>query len=98
MVGINVVSALKLKVTTVLNAAELLAVPVPEGKPRVTFSVKFPDRVLTVDVAAKSVRKAQATIRESGADNVVLLLQGSLVAGDVLAEAGLSAQLKTPKA
>jgi hypothetical protein len=97
MTGSNVVSAAKLKVTAVLNAAELLAVPVPDGKPRVVLRVKFPDRELTVDLAAKSVRKAQAPIRESGADSVVLLLQGTLTAGDVLAEAGLSAQLKAPK-
>jgi hypothetical protein len=97
MPGNNVVSASKLKVTAILNVAELLAVSVQDGKPRVVLRVKFPDRELTVDLAAKSVRKAQATIRESGADSVVLLPQGTLAAGDVLAEAGLSAQIKAPK-
>jgi hypothetical protein len=37
------------------------------------------------------LRKAQTAIRETGADNIALVLQGQLVAGDVIAEAGLSA-------
>ena len=35
-----------------------------------------------------------AAIREVGADNTALVLQGRLAAGDVIAEAGLSAQPK----
>jgi hypothetical protein len=68
------VTAGKLKVTCVIQGDELLAVPVPDGKPRVMLRVKLPDRVLSADVAAKSVRKAQASIRELGADNVALVL------------------------
>jgi len=40
-------------------------------------------------------------IREAGADNVALILQGCLAEGDVIAEAGLRAQPKvknTPEA
>jgi hypothetical protein len=51
------------------------------------------------EIAAKSLRKAQTTIGEAGADNIVVVLQGHLVAGDRVAEAGLSAQPKVqPKA
>jgi hypothetical protein len=53
--------------------------------------IRLPDRKLSADIAAKSLRKAQAAIREAGADNVTLILQGCLVAGDIIAEAGLSA-------
>jgi hypothetical protein len=91
------VSAHKLKVTTVLSATDLLAVPVPEGKPRVVLRVQLPDRTLSVDLAAKSVRKAQAAIRELGSENIALVLQGTLTANDILAEAGLVAQPKIKK-
>ena len=55
------------------------------------------DREVTADIAAKAIRKAQATIAESGPDQTVCFVQGKLVAGDILAEAGLVAQVKTPK-
>lgn len=90
-------SAKKMKITVVLDAAELLAVPTPEGKPRITLRIQLPDRVVTADIAAKSLRKAQAAIREHGAENVACILQGSLV-GDAIIEAGLSAQVKATKA
>jgi hypothetical protein len=91
-------TARRLKVAAALDAAELLKVAVPEGTPRIVLRVALPDRTATADVATKSVRRAQATIREAGADNVALLLQGHLIANDVIAEAGLVAQPKTPKA
>jgi hypothetical protein len=90
-------SATKLKVTVVLKPAELLAVPTPEGQARVVLQVKLPDRTVKADVATKSLRRAQTTIRETGADNVVVILQGALVAGEIITEAGLSAQPKAPK-
>jgi len=92
------VSAHKLKITTIIKAEELLQVPAPDGKPRVILRVKFPDgRVLSADLAAKSVRKAQASIRELGSENIALVLQGALTANDVVTEAGLVAQPKTKK-
>jgi len=83
-----------LKVTCVLNAAGILDQPVPEGKPRVTLRILTADRTVTADIAAKSLRKAQATIKEHGVEGTVCILQGKLVAGDAIAEAGLSAQPK----
>ena len=87
-------TAQRLKVTLVLNADELRAVPAPDGKPRVTLRIPLPDRKLSADIAAKSLRKAQAAIRDAGADAVALVLQGCLVEDDMIAEAGLSAQLE----
>jgi hypothetical protein len=52
--------------------------------------IRVPDRTGTAEIAAKSLRKAQSAI-EAGADNLALVLQGHLVAGDRVAEAGLSA-------
>jgi hypothetical protein len=104
-------TASRLKVTVVLNAAELLTVPAPEGKPRISLRIALPGRTVTADIAAKSLRKAQTVIREAGADNVAIVLQGHLAAadnvalvlqghvaaGDVIAEAGLTAQIKAAK-
>jgi hypothetical protein len=90
-------TASKLKVTAILNAAELLTITAPEGKQRVTLRVRLPDRTITAEVSAKSLRKAQNAIREAGAAAIVLTLQGYLVASDVIAEAGLSVQPKTVK-
>jgi hypothetical protein len=84
----------RLKVTLVLNATELLGITAPEGKPGVVLRIRLPERTLTADIAAKSLRKAQTAIRDIGADNIALVLQGRLTAGDVIAEAGLRAQPK----
>ena len=46
------------------------------------------------EIAAKSLRKAQTAIRDVGTDNIALVLQGLLVAGDRVTEAGVSAQSK----
>ena len=78
------------------TADDLLSVQVRDGQPRVSLRVRLPDRVLTADVAAKSVLKAQVAIKESGSDGVALVLQGVLV-GDAIVKAGLSAQPKSPK-
>jgi len=63
----------------------------------VTLRVHLPDRAVTADIAAKSLRRAQTAIREACGDNIVLLLQGRLAAGDVITEAGLLALPKTAK-
>jgi hypothetical protein len=97
-VGAGDLTAKNLKVTLVLQAAEVAAFPCPNTA-RITLSIRLPDRTVTVDLAAKSVRRAQAAIREYGTE-VACILQGRLGAGDVILEAGLSAQpkaAKTPK-
>ena len=62
----------------------------PKDKQRVSLRIRLPDRTTTAEIAAKSLRKAQAVIREVGADNIALVLQGRLIAGDGVAEAGVS--------
>jgi hypothetical protein len=75
----------RVKVSPTFNAFELLTVPAPEGRPRVALRIGLPRRFVTAEIAAKS-RKAQTAIREAGADNIALVLQGHLTA----------AQPKTP--
>jgi hypothetical protein len=93
----DTLSATKLKVTVVLKADELLGIAVRDSAPRVFLRVQLPDRTVTADIASKSLRKAQAAIRELGTDSVALILQGALAAGDKVVEAGLSAQAKAPR-
>ena len=52
------------------------------------------DRKLSADIAAKSLRKAQAVVHALGGDAIALVLRGCLVEGDVIAEAALSTQPK----
>jgi len=89
-------TANKLKCTLVLRADELLTIPAPDGTARIVLKIKLPDRTLSADIATKSLRRAQATIKELGADGVACILQGNLV-GDAIADAGLSAQPKQKK-
>lgn len=69
-------TASRLKVTTVLNATELNAIPAPDGKPRITLRIRLPERTITAEIAAKSLRKAQTAIRDAAVDNIALVLQG----------------------
>jgi hypothetical protein len=86
-------TARAIKVTLVLDGKELAD---PGSPTRVTLQIVAGGRTVTADIAAKSVRKARALITEHGADQVAVLIQGKLD-GSVVAEAGLVAQLKTPK-
>ena|SRR5690348_8177126 len=94
----NALTAKSLKVTLVLSPAEVLTLSAPDGQPRCIVRVNVSGRTLTADLNAKSVRKAIATIKEAGAENVACILQGKLEANDVLAEAGLAVQLKVKPA
>ena len=87
-----------LKCTVLLDPAEVESLALVEGLPRVQLNIRTADgRTVIADIAAKSVRKVQATIAEHGTDGVAALLQGKLGKGDVLLEAGLVAQVKAPK-
>jgi hypothetical protein len=85
-----------LKVVAVIDPAELLDVPVPDGKPRIVLTVRLPDGTVTADLNAKSVRRAIAMVREHGPEAVAAIVQGRL-SGSQIAEAGLSVQPKGPK-
>jgi hypothetical protein len=90
-------TASRLKCTVVLRADELLTQAAPDGMPRIVLKIKLPDRVLSADIVSKSLRRVQATIRELGNENVACLLQGNLIANDVISDAGLSAQPRVKK-
>jgi hypothetical protein len=85
-----------LKVVAVLNAAELLDIEVPDGAARFVLTIRLHDRTVTADLAAKSVRRAIATVRQHGPEAVAAIVQGRL-SGHQIAEAGLSVQPKGPK-
>jgi hypothetical protein len=85
-----------LKVVAVLDPAELLTVSVRDGQPRVVLTLRLPDGVVTADLAAKSLRRAIATVREHGPDSVAAIVQGRLV-GSEITEAGLAVQPKVAK-
>jgi hypothetical protein len=84
-----------LKCTVVLDPAEVAHLAAPDGQPRVGVAIQLPDRRVTVDLAAKSIRRALAAIREHGQDSVAALIQGKLL-GDTITEAGITAQPKAP--
>jgi hypothetical protein len=77
----------------VLNPDEVAALTVKDGIPRVELRIQAPGRVVTVDLAAKSIRKAIAALAEAGPGRGVAILQGRLGPGDRLEEAGLSVQV-----
>lgn len=93
-------SARALRVTCMLGAGELLsaarALPPQDGR-TVPLAVELPDRTLRAQINAKSLRRALGIIREHGPDNAVVILQGKLERGDVVGEAGIVAQPRTPK-
>jgi len=87
----QVLNARSLKCTVVLDPAEVAQLVASDGKPRVVVAIRLPDRRLTADLNAKSVRKAVAAVAEHGADGVAVIIQGKL-AGDSITEAGIVAQ------
>jgi hypothetical protein len=94
-------TAKALKVTLVLDAAQVAAIDLADGQPAPPFSVGIASangavdgRKVTAQVNAKSLRKVIAAIGQHGPDHVAVILQGKLIEGDILAEAGLVAQVK----
>jgi hypothetical protein len=86
-------TARNVKLTVPLDSAQVMQLAVRDGQARVTFTIKFEHGALKIDIATKSVRKAQKMIAESGADNVFVMLQGKLGKGEIL-DCGLVAQVK----
>jgi hypothetical protein len=85
-----------LKVSLVLDPATLAGVVVPPGD-GVTLAIRLSDRTVTAVLNPKTFRKTVAAIAEHGPDSVALVLSGRLD-GSAIAEAGLSAMPKAPKA
>jgi hypothetical protein len=82
-----------LKCTIVLDPTEVAQIVAPDGKPRVVIDIRLPDRRVSADLNAKSVRRAIAAIGEHGFDGVAVIIQGKLV-GDIITEAGMFSQPK----
>jgi hypothetical protein len=93
----HVVSSKAMKVTVILAAEAIVDLVVPEGRPRLSLTITVDDRRYVADLAAKSVRRAIAAIREHGPDGVAVVLQGKLGANNAIQDAGISAQLKAPR-
>ena len=74
-----VLNARALKCTIVLDPAEVAQIVASDGKPRTVIAIRLPDRRVSADLNAKSVRKAVATISEHGPDGVAVIIQGKLV-------------------
>jgi hypothetical protein len=90
-------TAKTLKATVVLDPAELAGFTVPNGLKSFPIAVTVAGRTLKAELNPKTLRKCLAQITEAGEAGVAVVLQGKLEAGDVLAEAGIVAQIKTPK-
>ena len=89
-------AAKSLKVTVVLTPAQLAGLDVPSG-PHLRFAITVDGRRVTGQFNAKTLRRAVATIAEHGPENVAVIVQGTLV-GDRIEAAGISAQIKGPRA
>jgi hypothetical protein len=91
-------TARKLKVTSVLDPAPFVDMPMPpDNAPgRSELAVTVDGRTYRADVATRSIRRVVAALEEHGPDGVALLLQGALGAGNEILEAGLAAQPKAP--
>jgi hypothetical protein len=87
----QVLNTRAMKVTVVLDPAEVAQLVAPDGQPRVAIDVRLPDRLVCADLAAMSVRRALATIAEHGPDAVSVIVQGKLV-GESITEASNMAQ------
>lgn len=91
-------TAKSIKVTLVLNPAEVEALVAPEGR-QFRTKILAGGSMLDVPLSGKGVRKAIAVINELGAENVAVIIQGKLRLGGALAveEAGILAQPRAKK-
>jgi hypothetical protein len=92
-----ILNARALKCTVILDPTEVAQIVTPDGKPRTVIALRLPDRRVTADLNAKSVRRAIAAIGEHGPDGIAVIIQGKLV-GDAITEAGIVAQPKAKPA
>jgi hypothetical protein len=91
------ITARAIKVTIPLSPESVLALAAADGQPRLQFIITHEDTKLRADVAAKSVRKAQTTIREAGARNCFVIIQGKIGRGGEILECGLVARQDTSR-
>ncbi len=91
----NVAVAKGLKVTLVIEPASIPVID-STGMKKVTLTIQVAntDIRITVDLSAKSYRKAIGSIEELGADGCNAILQGSMKQYGVIDDAGLVVQPK----
>ena len=58
----QILNARALKVTAVLDPTEVALIVAPDGQPRVAIDIRLPDRRVSAELNAKSVRRALAVI------------------------------------
>ena len=87
-------NARTIKISVLLDPAEIGAIEVPHGVACVIAAVTVAGRTLRADLNAKSLRRAARFIGEFGGQAVTVMLTGRLEPGDLVAEAGLSVQPK----
>jgi hypothetical protein len=87
------VAARAMKITILLDAAAVAALPVFDGEARCQLIIGCEGKNYTSDIATKSLRKARATIVANGVENVFCMVQGKLKGNEII-EAGLVAQVK----
>lgn len=75
-------AAKTIKVTVVLDAAAVARITVPNGASHMPFAVSAAGRRLTGQFNAKTLRKAVTMVAEHGAENVAVIVQDKLAAGD----------------
>jgi hypothetical protein len=87
-------TARALKVTLVLDAAQVGQIDLRDGQTTTPFIIEVAGREVRAQVSPKGLRKALGIIGQHGPDHVAVILQGKLGPSDVLAEAGLVAQVR----
>jgi hypothetical protein len=87
-------TAKSLKTTVVIEPEQLLNFLVPVGVKSIPFAIVVGGRNVTGQFNAKSLRRAIAAAQTGP---VKIIVQGVLQEGDVLADAGVSAQPYVPK-
>jgi hypothetical protein len=85
-----------LKVTAVLDPAAIAGITVPNGTAKFAVKLRVAGRTLSADLNAKSLRRCVTAVQGAEEGGVAVVLQGRLE-GDVIVDAGITAQPKTPK-
>jgi hypothetical protein len=86
-----------LKVTCVIDPAGAAALQAPVGQSHVAATIDVGGRRFRVRFNAKSVRRVQHGLSVSAPETLVVMVQGRLGIGDVIEDAGITAQVKAPK-
>jgi hypothetical protein len=85
-------SAKSIKVVLSIDPQLLLGVNVANGVAQVPFVVAVAGRHIKGKFNVKTLRRAVGVVTASGGEDVGVIIQGRLVAGEQLEDAGISAQ------